>query len=252
MTGYICLREDGGVLTFGSVPVHRSTTGALGGSASAIAVDAGGDGYWVASQRGQVVALGVPDIVGPGGVPSPNGIVDLVATADDHGLWALDASGAVFCFGAAPFHGSVYDLELHAPVEAVTLTPTPRDGGYWVLDRSGGVFCFGNATFFGSMHDLGVPNVPAVALLAEPDGEGYTIVTEDGSSRAFGRAVEADSVTARHPIVAATKAPDGALLVDAKGIIYPLGTAPFLGTPATSPLTAPIVDVAWCTERVSG
>lgn len=250
--GYLCLAEDGGVLTFGDVPVHGSATGALGGPASAFAVGPDGDGYWVASRRGRVVAFGVPDLVGPEGVPSSRDIVDMVATSADRGLWALDASGGVFCFGAAGFHGSMHDLGLDAPVEAVALTPTPRDGGYWVLDRSGGVFCFGNAKFFGSMHDLGVPPAPAVALLAEPDGDGYTIVTEDGSSRAFGRAAEVESVTARHPIVAATKTPDGVLLMDAKGIVYPLDLVPFLGTPATSPLTAPIVDLAWYASRLSG
>lgn len=248
--GYLCLREDGAVLAFGAAHVPHQAAGSLRGPASALAVSASG-GYWVVTRRGQVVGCGLTDIVGPEGIPANVDVVDLVATSTDRGLWALDTSGGVFCFGAASFHGSIPGLGLDLGVGAVALTPTPGDRGYWVLDRSGGVFCFGNARFFGSLHDLGVPRAPAVALLPGPDGDGYNIITEDGSVRPFGRAAELRSVRARNRIVAVTGTGDGALLLDAKGIVYPLGAAPFLGTPLADPLTRSMIDVAWYPASLS-
>lgn len=248
MNGYLCLTRDGDVLPFGEAPLHGTAAGLLDGDATAITVAPDVEGYWVASRRGHVVGLGVPDIVGPGRVPTSRDVVDVVATAAGHGLWAVDAAGGVFCFGVAEFHGSIPGLELGAPVEAVALTPTPDDRGYWILDHVGGVFCFGNADYFGSVPELGGGTAPAVALLPEPDGEGYTVVNQDGSTVAFGRVTQRDSVSARNPVVAAVKTPDGALLIDSRGIVYPLGGAPFLGSPATIAPSSPVVDVVWCGE----
>lgn len=250
--GYLCVSEDGGVFCFGDAVFHGAATDPSGLPVSAVAVHPDGDGYWVASRRGRIAAFGVVDLVGPEGVSSGCDIVDVVAAPDGRGIWALDAVGGVFCYGSADFHGSVPGLELDAPVQAVALTPTPDGKGYWILDRVGGVFCFGDAKFYGSVPELGSSAAPAVTLLAESTGEGYTVVVENGSCRAFGRADDLDPVTARHPIVGATKTPNGALLVDANGIVYPLGSAPFLGTPAAFPLGAPVVDVAWYVGPVSG
>jgi hypothetical protein len=250
MSGYYCLRADGRVAAFGDVPVHGSAEGALDGTASGIAVTP--DGYWVSSRRGQVAAFGVPDLVGSERVQSSGEIVDLAATVKPGGLWVLDAAGGVFCYGSASFCGSVPGLEVDAPVPAVAITPTPDDEGYWILDQAGGVFCFGTARYFGSVPELRSGNAPAVALLAGPEGDGYTVVTEDGTCLAFGRAPDVASVSARHPITGAALAPDGALLVDAEGIVYPVGMAPFLGSPMTIPSNAPIVDVAWIQVDVSG
>ena len=247
MTGYYCLREDGSMAAFGDAALHGSAVDLLEGPAVALAVDPYGDGYWIASRRGQVVACGVPDLVGTEGVPTNGEVVDVVATGRRGGLWVLDRAGGVFCFGAAGFHGSVPGLELDAPIEAVSLTPAPDDDGYWILDRAGGVFCFGEARYFGSIPEMGGGTAAAVTLLAATD-EGYSIVTEDGTCHAFGRAPETTSAGALRPIVAATCTPDGVLLVDSEGIVYPLGMAPFLGAPVASGSSSPIVDVAW-TEK---
>jgi hypothetical protein len=245
MTGYLCLNRDGTVLCFGDVPGHRaSETLAVDQSAVALALDPTGAGYWIATREGRVVATEAPDLVGPDGIPTSADLVDLVPVSTGHGLWALDAAGGVFCFGTASFHGSVPGLELANPVHAVAMAATPGDDGYWVLDRVGGVFCFGRAPYYGSVPERGGTTIPAVAFLPAHSGDGYTVVLEDGSSVAFGSA-RALSVAARHPIVAATHAVDGALLIDAKGIVYPTGAAPFLGTPVGRHPAGSVVDIAW-------
>ncbi len=160
--------------------------------------------------------------------------------------WVATASGAVFTFGNAAFHGSLGNVHLNKPI--VGLAPTPDGLGYWLVASDGGVFAFGDAVFHGSTGSIAL-NKPIVGMAATPDGGGYWLVASDGGIFAFGDAAfygSTGSIVLNKPIVGMAPTPDGAgyWLVASDGGIFAFGDAAFHGSTGSIHLNQPVVGMA--------
>jgi hypothetical protein len=160
--------------------------------------------------------------------------------------WVASATGSVYSFGSATFHGSLGGTTVNKPI--VGIAPTLDGNGYWLDASDGGVFTFGDAGFFGSMG--GKPlNEPIVGMASTPDGNGYWLVASDGGIFAFGDAGYFGSMGGKplnKPIVGMGANPngDGYWLVASDGGIFAFGDAGFFGSMGGKPLNKPIVGLA--------
>lgn len=182
--GYLLVTEHGGLVPFGSAVFDSS----LGGSASScgkvvgVAADTSG-GYWIACEWG-LFNLGATSLIGAVDLPvlaAP--ICGLAAMRWRSGLWVATADGGVFCFGNAPFHGSLPGLGLALNGPICGIAGLPDDNGYLLVGEDGGVFSFGTARFLGSLDRA---RTPVVGVAAHPDG--YWLAQRDGTVTAFGDA----------------------------------------------------------------
>lgn len=251
--GYQLLSADGGLFSFGAAEFLGTPAALLPGKRW-VAVSSLGDavGLVAATADGAIVRVGAPGSVEykPDAWPGQP-VVDLAVTPDGDGFWLLDAAGGVFSHGSAAYHGSIPALELEGPrPPASSIAPTPTGAGYWILDRAGGIYTFGDADFFGSVPSLRLttPAAPAVDILVTSGGNGYLVLEMDGTIRSFGNAPDLTAVLrGRSPEVVAMAAGhhDSAVLaVDARGLVYPVGFAPMLGSAAGLALHEEVVDLA--------
>ncbi|MFN3651558.1 MAG: phosphodiester glycosidase family protein [Armatimonadota bacterium] len=108
--------------------------------------------------------------------------VGMARTPSGNGYWIVSSEGYVFCFGDAPYYGSMGGQPLNQPI--VGIAARPQGDGYWLVASDGGIFCFGNAPFRGSMG--GTPlNQPMVGMASTADGNGYWTVAKDGGVFSF-------------------------------------------------------------------
>jgi hypothetical protein len=140
-----------------------------------------GNGYWLVAADGGIFTYGDAQFHGSTGSLRLNKpIVGMAVTPDGGGYWLVATDGGVFAFGDAPFYGSTGSLVLNKPIEAIL--PTQDGQGYWMVASDGGIFCFGDAQFHGS---LGGRNLSAPIAGMIPNGNGYTLIGEDGQLYAF-------------------------------------------------------------------
>ncbi|MGE0795800.1 MAG: N-acetylmuramoyl-L-alanine amidase [Acidimicrobiia bacterium] len=156
----------------------------------------------------------------------------LAGTPTGDGAWVADEGGSVYCFGDAPFHGSLGGRRLNRPI--VGMAPTPSGGGYWLVASDGGVFAFGDARFHGSTGAIAL-NQPIVGMASTPSGGGYWLVASDGGVFAFGDAGYFGSTGAirlQQPVTSMAAAPDGRgyWLVARDGGVFCFGSAAFFGS----------------------
>ena len=138
-------------------------------------------GYWLVASDGGVFSYGDAHFFGStGGVHLVQPIVGMATTPDGGGYWMVASDGGIFAFGDAHFHGSLGGVHLVEPIEAMVATPDGK--GYWMVASDGGIFAFGDATFHGSMggHTLSAPIAGMV-----PNGSGYTLIGQDGTTYPF-------------------------------------------------------------------
>jgi hypothetical protein len=176
-----------------------------------IATTPNGDGYWIASNSGQVHARGNAPRRGQlsRNTVLNRPIVGIAATPTGEGYWIVASDGGIFSFGDAKFRGSTGALRLNRPIVGMASTPSGR--GYWLVASDGGIFAFGDARFFGSTGAMRL-NRPIVAMASTPSGRGYWLVASDGGIFAFGDARFFGSTGAMRlvsPIVGMAPAPDG-------------------------------------------
>ena len=167
------------------------------------------------------------------------------------GYWLLDASGAVYPFGAAVPYGDASDKLAAAwasgvAVRAVDLEPTPSMKGYWVLDSAGRVHPFGDAPHLGDVAAgrLSAGEEPAT-LSATPSGAGYWVFTNRGRAIAFGDAADLGDMTGttlNGPVLDSVATPSGKgyYMVAADGGIFAFGDARFAGSMGGRRLNAPV------------
>jgi hypothetical protein len=125
----------------------------------------------------------------------------MARTPSNQGYWLVGSDGGIFCFGDAPFKGSMGGQHLNAPVVGMAATSTGQ--GYWLVASDGGMFCFGDAPFKGSMGGQHL-NAPVVGMAATSTGQGYWLVGADGGMFCFGDAPFKGSMGGQHlnaPIV---------------------------------------------------
>jgi hypothetical protein len=181
------LAKDG-ALPFGNVSTRGS-----------IAAIPGRNGYWVVSDKGQLLARGNAPVLCMAELSSCSGypaspfrqeyVVGAAATPTGEGLWALDRKGRVWTVGDAQSYGDVQS-DSAIPTGIVA---TPSGKGYYIVLEDGGVFSFGDAVFFGSTG--GNPpagrKITGMALyIGGVHGTvmGYWLVGEDGGIHTFGNA----------------------------------------------------------------
>jgi hypothetical protein len=162
----------------------------------------------------------------------------MAATPSGGGAWVADEGGAVYCFGDAPYYGSLGNLRLNRPI--VGMAVTPGGGGYWLVASDGGVFCFGDATFHGSTGGFALQQ-PVTAMAAAPDGRGYWLLARDGGVFCFGSAPFLGSGVGRWLFAAPAidlwpTGGNGYWLLDATGSIHPCGDA--AAAPGSLPASA--------------
>lgn len=90
-------------------------------SASRVAQQAGGSGYWLVGADGGVFAFGTAHFYGSlAGKHLATPITGILATADGHGYWLVAKDGSVFNFGDATSMGSMSGKALAAPMVGMT------------------------------------------------------------------------------------------------------------------------------------
>ena len=199
----------------------------------------------VAAALGPVAARTAPEVHATAAL-SNSPIVGVAARPGSAGYWMTSASGGVFSFGTAGFHGSLGGVRLAQHIVGMAATPT--GDGYWLVASDGGVFAFGDARFYGSTGGVRLAQ-PIVTMAATPTGKGYWLVAKDGGVFAFGDARfygSTGGVRLAQPIVgmAATPTGSGYWLVASDGGIFAFGDARFRGSTGGVRLTQPIVGMA--------
>jgi uncharacterized delta-60 repeat protein len=176
--GYWGLSSDGAVVNLGSAkhfggPMYGSLP--AGETAASLSATPSGNGYWIFTNRGRVLAYGDAPFLGDMSGTKLNGpVLGSVATPSGKGYYMVASDGGIFAFGDATFTGSMGGKKLNAPVQS--LVPDSDGKGYWLVASDGGIFAF-DAPFGGSMGDTKL-NKPVVAMVRY--GDGYLMVGADG------------------------------------------------------------------------
>ena len=193
-----------------------------------------------------------------GGLNSCGGLNDEViatpavgeaTTLDGGGYWIALSDGRVYAYGDAVSEGDTSTSDWTggsvppgAPIVAIAAAHS--SDGYYLLDGEGHVYAF-NAPYYG---EPGTVNGRAVAIVENPNGGGYWVVTSAGNAYGFGAADSSlgqATGVANTVGAAATSTGRGLWLVSGNSTIHPLGDAAAIedGQPRSTPAT-PIVAIA--------
>lgn len=246
--GYWLLKSDGTVEARGSAPLAGGARAVGDGERfTALISTASGQGYWLTTNLGRIIAVGdafdVTDLVellGPGALHGE--IVGASNTPSGQGFWLVGADGGVFSLGDAQFYGSIPELQqpgglLEGRQLAATVTglaASPTGAGYWMVAEDGGMFSFGDAGFFGSIPGVLAPGQVLDAPVTDmiPQGAGYLILATDGGIFNFGQSQFHGSLGGHglRDIVAATVRENrsGYLILRSDGTVHPFGSSTVL------------------------
>ena len=151
-----------------------------------------------------------------------------LATATPQLSYVLaQANGRVEPLGGAAYYGSVFGMDLVAPI--VALLSTPDHKGYWLVGADGSMYRFGDAHNEGDAAGEVRPD-PVVAAAVTNDGAGYWLVTASGHVMAFGDAKDYGSIETplrAHVVgIVATRDGKGYWIVYSTGGVFNFGDAP--------------------------
>ncbi len=173
-------------------------------------------------------------------------VVGEASTSDGGGYWMALSDGRVYAYGDARSEGDTStndwtggNVPPGAPIVGIAAA-AGSDAGYYLLDGEGHVYAFG-AHYYGEPRRV---NGYAVAVVANPRGGGYWVVTSGGNAYGFGSAAGLGQASGVAHIVGAAAARDGKglWLVSANSTIHRLGVTLNLGQPGKPPLS-PIVGI---------
>ena len=199
-----------------------------------------GRGYWLATGGGGVYGFGDAARFGSlGGRHLTSPVVGIAATGDGKGYWLATGTGTVYGFGDASGHGPAPGTVLPAPV--VGIVTDPATGGFWLATSTGTVLGYDGAPSYGQAH---LPSA-VVAMAATPDGRGYWVVAQDGRTATLGDAGRHGALNGAYsrPVVGMAPAPtgDGYWLAAANGHVFAYGDAGDVAPPPGSPRVVAIV-----------
>jgi hypothetical protein len=210
---------------------------------------AGCQGYWVATDRGQVVAFGAAQAYGDLSAVAHAPVVAIIASPSGVGYWLATSDGLVRGYGDALAVGDMGGHHLNGSIIAMAATPDGK--GYWLVGSDGGIFTFGDAAFYGSTGNLRL-NKPVVGIAPAPSGAGYWLVASDGGIFTFGTAAFLGSMGGtrlNQPVVGMTADPGGRgyRMVASDGGIFSFG-APFFGSLGHTPPAAGVETMVPSTD----
>jgi len=192
--GYWLDASDGGVFSFGDTQFYGSIPGLgiapagtdggrhLNAPIVGMVPSVDDHGYFMVASDGGVFAFGDAQFEGscPGIGGCAGNAVAVMPDATGRGYWLVTDIGAVYAFGDATYDGAPGNTG--NPV--VSAVRTPDGGGYWILDSAGTVHGYGDAANLGNANVSGYDS--ASAIFTDVAGDGYGIVTQDGSVTALG------------------------------------------------------------------
>jgi len=197
------------------------------------------DGYRGVLADGLVVPFGsLPQCGGLSTESLPGTVIGAASTTNGGGYWLAMSDGKVYSLGNAAWHGDALERWVGpatppgAPM--VGFAVASNETGYYLLDGEGHVYAFGTAPYSGSASSYaGDP----VAIVANPAGAGYWVVTSYGTIESFGGVTSFKSVPGVSGVVSAAARPDGKglWLLSSNGAIHTVGTAVSFGTPRNPP-----------------
>ncbi len=128
-------------------------------SATRVAQQGNGSGYWLVASDGGVFTYGTAQFYGSmGGKHLNSPITGIVATADGHGYWLVAKDGGVFSFGDATFDGSMGGSTLAAPVVGMTSNSSAGSGATGSQGSGGTTGASGATGPAGPQGPAGQPN----------------------------------------------------------------------------------------------
>lgn len=198
-----------------------------------------GDGFWITSAKGQVVAFGAAEL----GANTPSGgvdniklnspIISMAPSASGKGYYLLAADGGVFCLGDAQFFGSLGADGWNYPYKVVAMAPHPSGTGYFVVRSNGEVWGFPQS-LYDNMPALDAAghkdvrhiklNLPIVGLSPTPSGLGLWLVGKNAFYGSLGGKGVSDIVG-----MCSTPSYQGYYLYSSSGKVYAFGDRKFLG-----------------------
>ena len=240
--GYWLLGSDGGVFAFGSARFYGSTGNiTLNAPVVGMAPTPDGGGYWLVAKDGGVFTYGDAHFYGSmGATPLNSPVVGMAVTPDGLGYWLVGKDGGVFAFGDATYWGGTANQPLLSPI--IGMATDPATGGYWLAAANGGVFTF-HAAFY--TNPGGLTN--ADDITSTVSGNGYWILTKQGTVHGYGAAPKIGSATGAKATAAGLASADNSTGYDiafSNGAVVSFGGATFLGDLSTlSHLNAPIIGI---------
>lgn len=234
---------DGGVFSFGGAQFYGSLPGSnvIVDNVIGIAANSAKNGYWIATQTGDVYNYGAayaptkPNVSSYGA--KVNNIVAIAAAPSGEGYYLAGSDGGVFAFNA-PFHGSLGGQALAKPIVGMAVR---QQGGYWLVGADGGVFAYGGAAYKGGLSGTALAQ-PIVAMTSTPSGDGYWLVGADGGVFAYGDAGFYGSVSNTKLVgpvnsISRTSSGKGYWLSAADGGVFAYGDAQYQGNAIIPPET---------------
>ncbi len=256
--GYFLSDADSNLFLFGDVAFSRGGPSFDGEITAIESIRSAPPLVWQLTDSGEVVFGHFHGDMTTGVFPEVvrGDAVALVPLPDDGGYWIVFERGDVIGF-EAPSMGTVFGLDLAAPI--VDAAPTPTGDGYLLVAADGGVFAFGDAVFAGSLPQVlggAMPDAPVVAIVSDPDGIGYWLIAADGGVFSFAApflgSVPAALGPGRElsaPIVDADRYGSGYVMAGADGGVFVFGDGEWFGSvpsvlPERHDLPSPIVGIA--------
>ncbi len=192
--GYVTLRQNGQVETYNFSFYGSTPNLPMGDTATGIAIDSGGNGYWVITSFGTVYNFGAAPNCGSvnipqggwGQYPAAIGIyLSKPTAASPEGYYVLRANGEVDGFCGAIVQSSLQlPYYTTAPIIATSMTIDQKTGGYWILTSEGQVYSYNAPIFESSTPPYDGNSTIGIASL--PSATGYVILSANGKIQAFG------------------------------------------------------------------
>ena len=191
---------------------------------------------------------------------TPGGMAVFHKPNANSGYTMVGSDGGVLTLGRAQYTGSLPGSGLAPSGNVVGMVSSRDDNGYWIATSNGTVYHYGDATDQGTVASKGIKlTAPVVAIVGSAvtgfgapgnaNGNGFYLVTSDGSVYGFGDAQSFGSLPKANltaPIVGMAVTPDGGgyWLVSSTGGVFSFGNARFFGSLAGKHLFPPIVGMA--------